>query len=265
MIGLRALVLKGFRLAISYRLNFLGRQMVWIFVALWAYFMGEVFAPKDAAGNVLGTDFFTYTLVGICFQQFLMTGLMIFANNLREEMLMGTLEPLLATPARPGVVLLGGSVYNFVEATWTATMLLAIGAILGADFARANIPVVVLAVVLALAGLAAWGIISASFVIVFKKADPIGWGMYALGHLVSGVFFPIETLPVWVRPLSYAFPLTYALKAVRGALVHGESLWQLRGPFIAMVIYAAILIPISLAIFRLALRRARTTGSLVHY
>jgi hypothetical protein len=31
------------------------------------------------------------------------------------------------------------------------------------------------------------------------------------------------------------------------------------------VVYAAVLIPLSLVCFRLAIRRARTTGSLLHY
>lgn len=264
MIRIGALVLKGFRLATTYRLNFLGRQMVWFFVVVWVYFMGEVFGRGQETRNVLGTDFFTYTLVGICFQQFLLTGLMSFANNLREEMLMGTLEPLLATPAGDHTVLLSGSIWNFMEASWTALVMLGLGYAFGADFAP-NVPGVVLVIVLSLAALAAWGIVSASFVMVFKKADPIGWGMYAVSYLLCGVYFPVERLPVWLQPLCYLHPLTYSVWGVRDALIHGHSLWAMRLTLAALAGYAAVLIPLSLVCFRLGVRRARSTGSLVHY
>ena len=38
---------------------------------------------------------------------------------------------------------------------------------------------------------------------------------------LCGLFFPIERLPVFLRPLSYVFPLTYGVDVLHGA-VHGE-------------------------------------------
>jgi ABC-2 type transport system permease protein len=38
---------------------------------------------------------------------------------------------------------------------------------------------------------------------------------------LCGLFFPIEKLPVFLRPLSYALPLTYGADVLHGA-VHGE-------------------------------------------
>ncbi|MFP4310307.1 MAG: ABC transporter permease [Desulfococcaceae bacterium] len=40
---------------------------------------------------------------------------------------------------------------------------------------------------------------------------------------LCGLFFPIENLPVFLRPLSYALPLTYGADVLHGA-VHGEHL-----------------------------------------
>jgi ABC-2 type transport system permease protein len=38
---------------------------------------------------------------------------------------------------------------------------------------------------------------------------------------LCGLFFPIDRLPVFLRPLSYVFPLTYGADLLHGA-VHGE-------------------------------------------
>jgi ABC-2 type transport system permease protein len=40
---------------------------------------------------------------------------------------------------------------------------------------------------------------------------------------LCGLFFPIERLPVFLRPLSYAFPLTYGADVLHGA-VHGSHI-----------------------------------------
>jgi ABC-2 type transport system permease protein len=40
---------------------------------------------------------------------------------------------------------------------------------------------------------------------------------------LCGLFFPIERLPVFLRPFSYVFPLTYGADALHGA-VHGEHI-----------------------------------------
>jgi len=265
MTRLGAVILRGFRLATTYKLNFLGRQLVWVCVVVWVHFMGKLFGHSPGVTELLGTDYFTYTLVGIIFQQFLMSFLMSFANNMREEMLMGTLEPLLATSSNHRTVLLGGSIYNFMEATWTATMMFGLGLLFGADFSRINLPGVVLFVVLGLAGLAAWGIVSASFVMAFKKADPVTWGMYSLSYLLSGVYFPITELPGWLQPACYLLPLTYAIHGVRGTLIDGQGLWEMRWHVLALVGYAAVLTPLALWCFRRAVARARRTGSLLHY
>ena len=41
---------------------------------------------------------------------------------------------------------------------------------------------------------------------------------------LCGLFFPIEKLPVFVRPLSYALPLTYGVDVLRDVFVGGRSM-----------------------------------------
>jgi ABC-2 type transport system permease protein len=41
---------------------------------------------------------------------------------------------------------------------------------------------------------------------------------------LCGLFFPVEKLPVWLRPLSYALPLTYGADVLHGAVNHAARM-----------------------------------------
>lgn len=66
----------------------------------------------------------------------------------------------------------------------------------------------------------------------------------------SGAFFPIEDLPLWLRVLAYANPLTYAVDALQLAAYASDD-----GPFIGLVIDFAVLAGLAVATFALGLAR----------
>jgi len=41
---------------------------------------------------------------------------------------------------------------------------------------------------------------------------------------LSGVFFPIETMPEWLQPVSVVLPLTYFVEGLRESMVYAEGL-----------------------------------------
>jgi ABC-2 type transport system permease protein len=62
---------------------------------------------------------------------------------------------------------------------------------------------------------------------------------------LCGLFFPIEKLPVFLRPLSYALPLTYGADILHGA-VHGAHRMPLALDFAALAAFCAGLFIITL-------------------
>jgi len=62
---------------------------------------------------------------------------------------------------------------------------------------------------------------------------------------LCGLFFPIERLPVFLRPLSYLFPLTYGADILHGAF-HGDHIMTFSTDFTALSLFCIVLFLISL-------------------
>jgi ABC-2 type transport system permease protein len=81
----------------------------------------------------------------------------------------------------------------------------------------------------------------------------------------SGVFFPPQLLPGAMQQVSKILPATYGLTAIRGILIENNGLNEAREPIITLLIFLAVLLPLSLWIFSRAVRRAKREGSLIQY
>ncbi len=80
--------------------------------------------------------------------------------------------------------------------------------------------------------------------------------------LVSGVYYGVDKLPLWMQPVSYASPATYTLLGVRGALLEGTPTWELLPYIWWLLISGIILIPIGFQIFLIGERYAKHHGKL---
>jgi ABC-2 type transport system permease protein len=118
---------------------------------------------------------------------------------------------------------------------------------------------------LAMMGLSLAGI---SLVIV-NNVWFIGDAVAGALFLFSGAIFPLEILPVWLRPIGFAMPVTYWLELLRRALVghiaeafptlHGLSNLQLIGILIGLTIVFGV---ISFFLFRYCEHIAQEKGLL---
>jgi ABC-type multidrug transport system permease subunit len=59
-------------------------------------------------------------------------------------------------------------------------------------------------------------------------------------------------------------PVTYAMDALRGALLNGQGILSLGRPLLLLLAFAAVILPSSVVIFSWALRRTKVTGTLTH-
>lgn len=262
-----AFVVRGLRVDLSYRLSFVGRHAGQLVFLLFLFFLGKVVeSGSPALLERYGDRYFTFLLVGGVFSQYLTTGMRQLPLSVRDEVMVGSLESMLTTPAPTVLVLLGPTLWIQIEATLALVGYLLIGAgVLGADFSQANWGAAAVITALSFVCLTAWGILSVAFVVVFKRTDPINWLIGATISFFSGVYFPITVLPIWLRVFSYLFPLTYSLDLLRSTLLDGAPLSALGSYLWILILLTVVSVPVSLLALSRALARARATGTLTHY
>lgn len=255
---------RDFRVARSYKVSFV-MNFVSLAMSLVTFrFISKLVGDSAALGGV--GDYFSFVVVGMTMAQLLEGTLSAPSGAVRQEQMQGTLEVLATTPLTPASMAAGWLGYPIVNSLMTAVMMLAIASPLGLSFgAHPNIAgalAVFVASALAFAGL---GIIGAAVVLVLQQAASITKWIAAGLALVSGTLFPLTLFPRWVAFVSEASPLTHSLRAMRSALF-GDVGWRGLAPDLAaLVIFAAVLLPSSIALLSRALRRARHTGKIATY
>ena len=75
----------------------------------------------------------------------------------------------------------------------------------------------------------------------------------------------MSALPVWLQHVARLVPVTYALEGMRAALLTHAAFRDLWPSLAALLVFAAILLPVSFATFSWALRRTKITGTLTHF
>lgn len=262
-----AFVRKDVSLAMSYRLSFL-LQFIGMFLAVATFYFLSRVIGGGMTGSLeeYGGDYFSFVLLGLALSAYMTLGLQTFSSSIREGQMMGTLEVMLLSPTKLNLILFSSAAWAYVFDTFKVLILLIFGVfIFGASFGQANIPATLVILVLSIVSFASIGMISAAFTIVLKKGDPIAWAIAGLSTLLSGVFYPVSVLPSWLQGLSHVLPLTYALNAIRHAMLQGFSFFQLRYDIMVLAGFIVVLLPLALFSFRQAVKRAKIEGSLVHY
>jgi ABC-2 type transport system permease protein len=193
-------------------------------------------------------------------------GLNSLSAHLHIEQIQGTLEAVLTTPVKIPTVLFALSAWRLLLATFDMFIYIAIGVfVFKINFSSANMLSVFIVLILTIASFSSLGIISASFIMVFKRGNPLSWVITATEGLVGGVYFPITVLPGWMQLLAKLFPITYAIRAMELAVYKGYTVIQLSKEIGFLLLFSTALLPLSLATFKYGLKKAKRQGSLTQY
>ena len=262
-----AFVKKDFIEDTSYRLAF-AIDLAGAFVEITLfYFIASLIGTRVGGSPVPGSnDYFPFILVGIAFIRFTNSSMRSFAHKIQDYQVTGTLEAMLSTPTSMFRILFGSVLWQHLYLIFVAAAYFLLGFIVfGLDLTRANWLSVALVLVLTVSAFSCLGILAASFIMFHKRGDPILWLFGIVSSLLGGVYFPADILPLWLRRLSDYVPITYTLKAMRGALLEGASLSDIMPQVAVLLAFSLVLMPVSLGSFRYSVRKAREAGILSHF
>ena len=259
-----AFVVRDVKAELSYRLSVVLQLagLAWMLLIFW-------FAARMVGGRVpelarYGGDYFSFVLLGYAPLEFLRVGVLGFSGSIREAQAHGTLEALLVTRAGIPTIVFGSVTYLYLKAFVRAGLLLSLGVLAGAGHAQLDLPAALLFLGLSIPCFGAIGILSASFVMVFKKGDPISLLFLGTSTFLAGLLFPTSILGPVGEAISRALPLTYAMEGVRLA-AQGYGVRDLWPEASMLLLFCAGLIPLAAWSFRAAVDRARRDGTVTHY
>jgi ABC-2 type transport system permease protein len=78
---------------------------------------------------------------------------------------------------------------------------------------------------------------------------------------VAGVRLPLFALPIWVKAIGLAFPLTTSLTVLRGALLDGQTVTGLLGPLAWLAGLTVALFALAAGLLRVGEAHAQRQGS----
>lgn len=214
----------------------------------------------------LGTNpnLFGVMLIGTAVTVGLQDSLTHLTGRLNFALERGTLETYLVEPVPWAMIPLAMNLWRSVTGGLLAVFMVSIGWLLGIPIRPTNIPLALLVLFLGIIACNALGTLAASFLILFKRGDPVVALIQMVAAVLGGALFPISVLPDWIRWASYLIPHTYVISAERQLLMAEPPVGDLSAG--ASVLYLTVFCVISLTfglwVFDRSLRLARRLGIL---
>jgi len=260
-------VKRGLVTLISYQVALI-LSIMGMFIGVIRFFFMAKFVGEGNSFPLLapyGGDIMAYFITGVSFMSFVSVSLNSFSNAIREEQHMGTLEFLLMSETPLPAILTYSALWSFFLTSLNTTLVFVViifvfGMSVNINFAATMFVLII--TVLCMSGI---GLMSAGVIMVSKKGDPVTWIFSTLSGLLSGVIFPIQILPNFLQKISFCLPTTYALSALRKALLTNASLGQLQSEIHVLLLFILFTIPFGIYLFTWGFNKARRDGSLGEY
>lgn len=153
-----------------------------------------------------------------------MTMVMMTSLAMTRERERGTMENLLATPARPIEVMLGKIVPYILIGYVQVTVILIAARLLFEVPMVGSLWLLSLMLVLFIAANLAVGFTFSTIARNQLQAMQLTFFFFLPSMLLTGFMFPFRGMPVWAQAIGEVLPLTHFLRIVRGIMLKGNGL-----------------------------------------
>ncbi len=179
-----------------------------------------------------------------------MTLTMMTALAITRERERGTMENLLATPARPIEIMTGKIIpYVFIGLVQASLILFASHVVFGVPF-EGSIPLVYMVALLFIAVNLTIGITISSLAQNMLQALQLTIFYFLPSILLSGFMFPFSGMPSWAQHIGSMLPLTYFNRLIRGIVLKGNDFWLLWPNIWPLMIIGAVMMTLAVQFYK---------------
>ena len=179
-----------------------------------------------------------------------MSTLIVTTLSITRERETGTMENLLALPARPLEVMLGKIVPYIGLGYVQAGLILVVAVAVFAVPVEGSVALLLLALGVFIACNLALGFTLSSVAGTQMQALQMAMGTMLPSLLMSGFMFPFAGMPAWARAVGECLPITHIVRISRGILLKGNGFNEIMPEVWPMVAFALIVGTIAVRSYR---------------
>lgn len=187
---------------------------------------------------------------GLCGIVLVFVGTVATALGVVRERQSGTMEQLAVMPFRPRDVFLGKIAPYLLIATLDMVIVVVAGMLLFDVPFRGSVATFALGALLFLFVTLGTGVLISSVSQTQGQALQLAVFTMVPQFLLSGLFFPLYSMPWGVRWIGYILPLTWFIKVARGVMVRGAPIGALWLPLVILAAMAVVVFTASTLRFR---------------
>jgi ABC-2 type transport system permease protein len=187
---------------------------------------------------------------GLCGIILVFVGTIATALGVVRERQNGTMEQLAVMPFRPRDVFLGKVAPYLLIACADMVIVVAAGMLLFDVPFRGSVATFALGALLFLFVTLGTGVLVSTVSQTQAQAMQLAVLTMVPQFLLSGLFFPLYSMPWSVRWIGYLLPLTWFIKVARGVMVRGAPIGALWLPLVVLALMAAVVFTASTLRFR---------------
>lgn len=256
-----AFLKRDFLIIISYKFQVFIQIIFFLLISLIFYYAALSNDVEKIVNNFI-RYYFSFMLIDLMFS---------FMGNLgrqiRENQMLGTLENIFISGVSFKILL----IYSYISTTirfllrFVLYMLIIVLFVGVTTFNILGFLNFILILLFSSIFFFSIGMISTSFIIYFKQGNPINFLMILISISLSGMFFPVENLPINFSELSKYVPLYFILENYDSILGLQTSKNINYINFIDIAISTLILFFVSIISIRYALKKSFQDGNIGQY
>jgi len=244
-----------------------GWEVVWLTYsianALSITYIGA--GMEQISGAKVDTNYLVlYLLIGTLLWRYLSIVFDAISDMIAWERWEGTIEYTFMAPVSRLTHMVGQTIFSLVWGLFFTGVIFAVVTLFfRLDLSGANLAGALAVLVAGSISFIGFGIMAAVLPLLFPERGPQMTNVVqAILLLISGVYYPVTVLPGWMQVVAHISPATYALSAMRTAVLTNAGWAELAPDLVLLTAMGLVTIPAGVWIFSRAEYYAKRTGKL---
>lgn len=258
---------KDFLIAASYKLSFYLSFLIIIFTTFFFFNFSKLFSGsnneylQEYSGN-----YFLFVIIGISVMDISSLVMRSVSNEMRQSQLNSNIEQILLCKNNTIFIMMCSSAYPLLLGLLRFTVYIGVLVVLyGKNIPIIdNIGIIIFSLFLTYIISVGVSLIATSYVIYFKKGDPINAILLSLSSIFSGILYPVAILPEWGKLISFFIPITYPVEILRTIFITNDYTYFYYY-LIMFIMYSIALLFIGYCLLKLSVKHAIKNGNITNY